>query len=266
MHFLGRSVVLAALLALASVSPSSAHQKWLWPNAFTAPKAPVWFSFDVTWSDTPFTAESGVGDQPIAVIGPGRETLTPAQIFVGKTKSTAEIEITKAGTYRFQAVDPLTYWTRVEQGAQQRWLKKPKSEVTDAKITRSDLYWSKAMAYVSVGQPSDIPPPDDAEPLDIVPAPHPNRITVGGKLELRVLSYGKPVPRAEIKVFGSDAAGHDPSQTVQCNEEGVGTLHPDSPGRQLISCELERERGDDPKADIHAFNVYLTLWIQPRTK
>jgi uncharacterized GH25 family protein len=209
-----------SLIVLASYGAERcvAHQKWLGPNVFVAEKAPVLVSFDVTWSDQPFTAESGVGDQPIEVIGPNGERIAPWQVFVGKTKTTAEVELSKPGTYRLQAVDSLTYWTRVERDGQQQWLKKPKNEVTGAKITRSDLYWSKAMAYVTVGQPTETPPPHDSEPLDIVLDMHPSKLFVGSEFAMRVVSYGKPVPSAEMKVFGANTTGHEPSQTVQCDK------------------------------------------------
>jgi hypothetical protein len=266
MQIFYRSVLLAIVLEWAVASQCGAHQKWLWPNSFNVSNAPVWISFDVTWSDAPFTAETGVGNDQITIIGPGNESVTLSQVFTGKTKSTGEVELGKAGTYRLQAVDPLTYWTRVEQDGKQKWFKKPKGEVVGVKITRSDLYWSKAMAYVTIGKASEIPRPDDAEPLEIVLDTHPNQIVAGGKLELRVLSYGKPVTRARINVFGASAAGHDPSQTIECDEEGVGRLQLDEPGRYLVSCELEREVPDDPKADVHSFNLYLTLLVQPPLK
>jgi len=264
-----RSSLLAigALLALlASGGQAVAHQKWLWPNVFRAEKAPVWISFDVTWSDHAFTAEQGVGEQPLAIISPKGERLTPGKTFVGNTKSTAEIELTQPGTYRLESVDPLTYWTRVEADGQERWIKKPKDEVAGAKITRSDLYYSQAVAFVTASEPSALPPPDEKDPLDIVPKTHPARLTAGGPLELEVLSYGKPVAKAKLKIFGPTATGHEPSRVIECDEAGVGKAQCDEPGRHLIACELERAVTDDPKADLHSFNVYLTLFIQPKTE
>ena len=265
MRYLDRGVVLL-IVAVGLARECSAHQKWLWPNTFAAEKAPVWISFDVTWSDRPFTAESGVGDQTIEVVGPTGERTKPPHIFIGKTKTTAEMELTKPGVYRLEAVDPLTYWTRIEKDGKPQWLKKPKNEVTEAKITRSDLYWSKAIAYIAVGNATEMPPADDKEPLDIIPINYPSQSVVGERLELKVQSYGKLLPNAELKVFQSDDDGHHPSQTIRCNEAGIGTVQLDTPGRCLVSCELDEEVADDAKADIHSFNFYLTLWMQPSIK
>jgi hypothetical protein len=243
--------------------PCAAHQKWLLPNFFVAEKGPIWLSFDVTWSDRPFTAESGVGAQPLSIVDPIGRRQTPTSVFVGKTKSVVEIELTEPGTYRLEAIDPLTYWTQVEENGQTKWLKKPKNEVSAGSIKRSDLYWSKAAAYVTLGEPAAVPPPDDSEPLDLRLEPHPNRLTAGQLLKLQVASFGKPVPRAEVKVFAPGTVGHDPSSVITCGDDGGGTFTPGEAGRFLLACQLEREVSDDPKADIHSFNIYLTLEIQP---
>ena len=197
----------ASILFCFDGASCAAHQKWLLPNFFVAAKAPVWLSFDVTWSDTPFTAEAGVGKQPISVIGPDGVRQTPPSIFVGKTKSVAEMELTKPGTYRLEAIDPLAYWTQVEQNGKEQWVRKPKNEVAELPIKRSDLYWSKAAAYVTLGEPTDVPPPDHEDPLDILLEQHPNRLAVGDTLNVQVVSYGKPLPNAEIKLFAADARG-----------------------------------------------------------
>jgi hypothetical protein len=236
------------------------------PNFFVAEKGPAWLSFDVTWSDRPFTAESGVGAQPLWVVDPSGRRQAPPTVFVGKTKSVAEIELTEAGTYRLEAIDPLTYWTQIEENGHTQWLKKSKNEVTTGAIKRSDLYWSKATAYVTLGAPTDVPPPDDAEPLDIRIAAHPNRLSAGDTLNLRVVSYGKALPRAEVKAFAANATGHEPSFTIECGDDGSGSFKADAAGWLLLACQVEREVSDDPKADIHSFNVYLTLEIRPRNE
>jgi uncharacterized GH25 family protein len=262
-HFCVPASVLIA--GFAALSPCLAHQKWLWPNRFSADAAPVWISFDVSWSDRPFEAEEGVNDRPLVIVSPAGRSFQPARSFVGKTKSTAEIECKETGTFRLESIDPLTYWTQIEKDGRPQWLKKSKNEVTGEKITRADLYWSKALAYVSVGK-STAPSSLDGDPLAIVPTTHPNEIDSGQSVEFKVLSYGTPVANAEIKVFDSKASGHDPTATIKCNDAGIGQFEFTSAGRYLVACQLEREVKDDPKADIHSFNVYLTLQIRNGSK
>jgi uncharacterized GH25 family protein len=254
--------VLTSILALCIASPCCAHQKWLWPNRYFVEKAPVWLSFDVTWSDVAFAAEKGVGDQPLSIVGPIGRRESPARIFIGKTKSTAETELTKEGTYRFEAVDPLKYWTRVERNGDEQWLDKAKDEVRNEKVTRADLYWAKAVAYVTVGKESELQPPDKTDPLDIVMLTHPNQLRVDSPIKLRVLSYGKPLPRAEIKMFSPDSTGHEPGKIINTDDQSMGETRIEKPGQYLFTCEVERKVANDPKADIHSFHFYLAAIIR----
>lgn len=261
-RLVSRSFFLACLAcAIHAGSDCFAHQKWLLPNFFVTEKGPVWLSFDVTWSDTPFTAEAGIGEQPVAVVFPDGKRKKPTNLFVGKTKSLAEIELTQTGTYRLEAIDPLTYWTQVEVDGKEKWLRSPKNEVQEGTIKRSDNYWSKAVGYVTIGKSSDVLKADANEPLELVLTQHPNQLKVGDKLELRVVSYGKPVPNSEIKIFGPTATGHEPTDTIKCNEEGVGSYELPFAGRFLFAVELEKKTPDDPKADLQSFHVYLTIEI-----
>jgi uncharacterized GH25 family protein len=243
-----------------------AHQKWLWPNVFVAENAPAWVSFDVTWGDHPFTAEEGVGEQPLWIVDSAGGRTAPDQVLIGKTKTAAEVELTKPGTYRIEAVDPPNYWTQLEVDGKQQWIQKPKNEAPAGKVTRSDLYYSKAATYVTLGEPTDLPPPAEKEPLDVVPKTHPARVRAGESLALAVLSYGKPAADARINIFGPAAAGHDPDQVIKCDEQGLALFRPDVPGRHLLACDMERPVANDPKADIYSFHVYLTLWVSPREK
>jgi uncharacterized GH25 family protein len=238
-----------------------AHQKWLWPNAFAQDAAPAWVSFDVSWSDQPFTAGQGVGEQLLTIVGPDGNRSTPTAVFAGKTKTTAEFELTKAGTYRLEAADAPTYWTRIDAGGKEQWIKKPKTEVSSGKITRADFYYSEAIAYVTVGSTSELPTPDVKDPLEIALKTHPARITAGEEIELQVLSYGKPVENARINLFGPTTAGHDPEQMIDANKDGVARLKFAGPGRRLLSCDMERPVKDDPKTDMHSFHAYLTLSV-----
>lgn len=256
----------ALIVPLILSAVCSAHQKWLWPNFFVAEKGPVWLSFDATWSDRPFVAESGVGAKPLWVVHPDGRRETPPDVYVGKSKSVAEVQLSQPGTYRLESVDPLAYWTQVDQNGKTKWLPKSKNEVQGQAITRSDLYWAKATAYVTLGKATAVPPADDSEPLDLRPTQHPNRLALGDTLELSAVSYGKPLANAKINVFGPEASGHDPTSVVTADKNGNATFELTSAGKFLFVQQLEEKRTNDPKTDLHSFNIYLTLDIAPRAK
>ena len=120
-----------------------AHQAWILPNLFKTEQLPVWLSFDTSWGDFAFTPSEGPGLQQIWIVGPSDQRLSPPLLYVGKTKAVGEIGLTQPGTYRIKAFKPPTYWTRVVSDD-------AKDLVGNAKIVRSDQYWSKAVVYVTV--------------------------------------------------------------------------------------------------------------------
>ncbi|HEX6960378.1 MAG TPA: DUF4198 domain-containing protein, partial [Lacipirellula sp.] len=228
---------------------------------FIVPKAPVWISADVTWGDVAFTAMEAAGKQSIAILGPDGKRLAPASVFVGKTKTTAEVELTSPGSYRIEATDPPTYWTQLRIDGKEQWKKSPKNEITSGEIIRSDLYYAEAVAFVTVGRPTPLPEVDPEDPLEIRLREHPSNLHAGKLVELQVLSYGKHVSGAKLKVFGEGGDGHRPDLVVDCDSQGRGKVNLDRAGRYLLSSELERAVENDPKADMHAFNAYLTVVV-----
>ena len=254
------------LLFAATAIRCPAHQKWLWPNTFAVNEGSAWVSVDATWSDTPFTAESGLGEQELRVAPPTGDAYAPTKVFTGKTKTTFELELSKPGAYRLDAIDPATYWTQVERSGKKIWLKKPAKEVVGEKIVRSDLYWSIASAYVTVGAPGSDFPTARNDLLCLVPKVHPNAIAIGKPLQLTVYSRGKPLPGVVVKSFNSNSTGHKPLEVVSSNKEGVCIFEPKSPGLYLFACEWEQKKPNDPLADLHSYNAYLTINVLPEPR
>jgi uncharacterized GH25 family protein len=254
--------VIAVFAHLSTFAPSAtAHQKWLWPNVFVTPQAPVWISVDVTWGDRAFIASEGTGEQSVTFMGPDTRRETAASAFIGKTKTTAEMELTVPGTYRIEAVDPATYWTQVRVNGREQWKKAARNEVSAGEIIRADLYYAEAIAYVTVGDATPIAKHASSDPIEIQLTAHPSTLTAGKPIEFQVLSYGKPAKGATVKLFDETTDGHNPQSVAVCDEQGRGALRAKAPGRHLLSCELELPVKNDLKADMHAFNAYLTVQV-----
>jgi hypothetical protein len=241
---------------------AEAHQKWLWPNVFHAAEKPVWISWDVSWSDRPFTAADGTGEQSTAVVHPDGSRASPKDVFVGKTKLTAEAELTKAGTYRIESVDRATYWTQLRVDGKEQWKQAPKNEVTGGEIVRSDLYYAEAVAFVTVGEATPLAAIDPNDPLEIRLVEHPSQLVASKPIVFQVMSYGKPAGQATVNVFDEEGDGHHPLAVVKCDDQGRGEVRLKAAGRHLLSCELEKAATGDPKADIYAFNAYVTIEVR----
>jgi hypothetical protein len=255
----------AVAIGLFFALPCSGHQAWVLPNFFQSNTLPVWLSFDTTWGDKAFAPSQGPGLEQVWVVGPADQRVTPPWLYVGKTKTVGEIELKQAGTYRIEAFKPPTYWTRVvsSDGVTgknvEKWLRKSKDLVGDAKIVRSDQYWSKAVTYVTAKSPTDAVLASQDDPLELVPVDHPSKIVSGTPFEVRVLQRGKPLPKQPIKIFRDGNLGHEPSSTHLADEAGVCRLTFDEAGKHLLVVQWERKTPESKLADIESLNFFLLV-------
>ncbi len=142
---------------------------------------------------------------------------------------------------------------------QEKWLRKSKDLVGDAKIVRSDQYWSKAVAYVTVKTATKGPLVSQEDPLELVPVDHPNEIFVGTEFRARLLVSGTPLPNHSIKVFAEGTRGHDTTLTKKTNQDGILKVKLDKVGRYLLVAQREKETPGNPLADIQSLNFYLMV-------
>ena len=249
---------------LLATLPIHAHQAWVLPNFFEAAQSPVWLSFDVSWSDHLFHAgHTGSSLNELQVIGSDGESLTLAGKFEGKTKIVGEVELTREGTYRIEASAPPTYWTRVATDQGEKWLRKSKDQVQGAKVVRADLYWSKAVTFVTVGKRSKTPSSAGKDPLELELLDNPADWNRGQKFRLRVLAQGKAVAEQAVKVFAEGADSHEPMLVSTSDQQGVCVLKLDKPGKYLFVAQQETAAKDDPKTDLYSYNFYLLVNMIP---
>jgi len=238
-----------------------AHQAWILPNFFRTEQNPAWLSFDTTWGDSAFTPMEGPGLQQIWIVGPSDQRRTPPLLYVGKTKTVGECELDQSGTYRIEAFKPPTYWTRVVDGDAEKWLRKSKDLVGDAKIVRSDQYWSKAVAYVTVEKVTTEPLASQNDLLELAPINHPNEIFAGTVFQARLFGSGTPMPDHPIKVFAEGSQAHEATVTHNTDKEGLLSVKFDQPGRYLLVAQHERKTPKSELADVQSLNFYLMLYV-----
>ena len=58
----------------------------------------------------------------------------PSSIFLGKTRTVGEIELTEPGTYRIQTDSPAQYVAEIEVNGKRMWVSKSKNQLSDTKI------------------------------------------------------------------------------------------------------------------------------------
>ncbi len=259
------SNVLIPAICTAIVSTSTtaaiAHQQWVLPNFFVTDTKDdtVWLGFEHALGDQRFVASLGPGPALLWVTGPGDEVSSPSFAYTGKTRTVAEIELKKPGTYRVTTEEPESHWTKLAEGNEPRWVRMSRDRVVGKKIEVSKRFWSKSITYVTFRDRTSGPLAAQGDPVELVPIDHPNAIVAGKPFRLRVLADGAPLANAEIKVYGDASRGHDASMTVKSDAQGRAQLRFAKVGRYLMSARHEVAAKDDPKADAYAYSVNVMV-------
>ncbi len=260
------AIVFAGLLAAAA--PTRAHQQWLAPNFFSQGVSQdgdsAWLSFDHTFSDRRFHADSAPGlYYQWWIVGPDLRKRSVPFLFAGKTKIVGEVELTEPGTYRLEGEEANMVWTKLKVDGKDTWQPGPRSAFEGQEIVESKIYFAKALAYVTLGPIGQTVPGASGDPLEIVFQQHPNGLQAGRGFGVTLLSFGEPVAEQKLQLFSDRSQGHDPTQSCATDAKGSCEIVPESPGRYLLTARIEGPTPDDPKTDGFSYSVSVLVEVGP---
>ena len=250
---------------LVTSAPTQAHQQWLLPNVFSASGESDWVSFDHTFGDRRFHADSAPGlYYQWWYVGPdGRKRSVP-HLFVGRTKIVGEVELTEPGTYRFEGEESNLVWTKIKVDGKDTWQPGPRKAFEGREIVESKIYFARALAYVSLESTTDTVRGATGDALEIVLGKHPNELTAGEALEISLWSFGEPVADHQVSLFSERSSGHDPTLTCTTDAKGACQIVPPGPGIYLVTARREGSMPDDPELDGFSHSVSVAFEVAPR--
>ena len=252
-------ICVAALCSM--LTPSFAHQEWVMPNFFVndTEDDSVWLAFEHALGDQRFNPSLGPGPALMSITGPNNEQMAPSFVYTGKTQTVGEIELETPGTYQIATTVPESYWTKIVENGETRWVRGSRDRVTGKQIEVSRRYWTRSMTYVTFRSQTRGPLAAQGDPLEIVPIDHPNAIVTGEPFRIEVHANGAPLSGGEIKVFGDATEGHDAEMEVSTGADGRAQLKFPHAGRYLISIYHQVAAENDPRADSYGYSVNLMI-------
>lgn len=253
----------ATLAGLFSYAGSShAHQQWLAPNFVFQSGDSAWLSFDHTFGDKRFQPGSGPGSYySWWIVGPDLLRRSVPHLFVGKTRTVGEIELTDAGTYRLEAVEDMMPWTQIKLDGENTWQPGTRADFEGYEVVRSTVFFNKSVSYASLESTSRSALQGAGDPLEILFESHPNELRAGQGFEVRVLAFGEPLADQEIRIYSESSEGHDATETCSTNSRGSCEFQMATPGRYLMATSTEGDTPDDPATDgfSHGYAVLVEV-------
>ncbi len=190
-----------ALLALALtglVSGVQAQRPWLLASSTVVDSKDPWVTVDAASSDNAFDIDNmPLKLAALLVTGPDGARVLPLNMFTGHLRSSFDIKLAQAGTYKASLVTTsvtayykLNGETKRWRGSEQDWALQLPPGAQDVKLTRMH---SRLETFVSTGKPNEVVFKPTGAGLEFVPLTHPNDLRAGEKATWRFLLDGKPL-------------------------------------------------------------------------
>jgi uncharacterized GH25 family protein len=161
----------------------------------------------------------------LVVTGPDGKPVAPQNAAKGRTRSSFDLELRQAGTYRISVADDAVMARWEEDGKPKRW-RGPAAEMSanipaNAANIEVEQVLRRVETFVSVGTPSALS--SAGKGLELVPLRHPNDLYAGEAAKFRFLLDGKPARDLEVEIIAG------------------GTRYRDSPGEIVLKTDANGE-------------------------
>jgi len=268
--------------------PASAHRAWLLPSATVLSDTGSWITVDAAVSDSLFYFEhvpmrlTGVGaepagrergakgapaatgatkrearaaQQPGAAGAPGDgSNIAPQNGAIGKFRSTFDIPLEKAGTYKLAVVGGGLTASYTLKGEKKRWrgtAEAFKTEIpADAEDVKVTEQQRRLETFVTAGKPSKDVLKPTGKGLELDPVTHPNDLFAGEAAKFRLLIDGKPAAGARLTVVPGGIRYRDSINEMNATSDADGFVSVTWPeaGMYWMEAVVEDDNAQMPNA------------------
>jgi uncharacterized GH25 family protein len=246
-----RAALLVLGLAVAIPQAALAHRAWLLPSATVLSGEDPWVTVDAAISNDLFYFEHHpLRLDGLQVVGPDAAAVTPENSSTGRYRSTFDVRLSRAGTYRIAVVGDMLLASYKLEGETKRLRgdaasirKELPADARGVQVTRNQ---SRVEAFVTVGKPTDEVLKAVGSGLEMVPVTHPNDLFVGDVARFRFLLDGKPAAGVEVSVIPGGIRYRDQLAEMKLVTDAAGIVGIDwpNPGMYWLSASTGAGRGN----------------------
>jgi uncharacterized GH25 family protein len=263
--------ITAIALALLTLAPAAsfAARSWLLPSQTILARAGGWVTFDAANSDDLFSFNQGAMPvDALSVSGGDGTPVTPQNIAQGKTRSSFDLELRAAGTYRVAVAGDLVMARWEEEGKPKRWRGLPADMAANipAKADKLEVeqMQRRVETFVTVGAPSELKSVGTG--LELVPARHPNDLYAGEAARFRFLLDGRPARDLAVEIIAGGTRYRDAPAAIEARTDADGFISVTWPGPGLywLDAEIKDERATVPGVKQRTAAYNATLEVLPQ--
>jgi len=259
-------------VALLAITPAAsfAARAWLLPSQTILARSGGWVTFDAANSDDLFSSNQGAMPvDALSVSGGDGAVVTPQNVAKGRTRSSFDLELRAAGTYRVAiAGDMVMARWEGEDGKPKRWrgtaAEMAANIPANAPKLEVEQMQRRVETFVTVGTPTDVKSVGTG--LEMVPARHPNDLYAGEAAKFRFLLDGKPAKDLAVEIIAGGTRYRDAPAALELktDADGVITVTWPATGLYWLDAEIKDENANVPgvKKRTSAYNATLEVLPQ----
>lgn len=265
--FKSAAIALALLLPLAA----SAHKAFLVPSTTVLSDGDeAWVTVDAAVSnDLFYFNHMPLALDHLAVGAPDGSKIAAENAAQGKFRSTFDLHLTKAGTYRIALVnDGLMASYEDAKGEKKRArgragaLDIPK----DAKDVQVTQVQNSVETFVTLGKPSEAVLKPKGRGLELVPVTHPNDLFAGETASFRFLIDGQPAGGLKVSVIpgGTRYRDHQDEISAITDADGRFSVIWPAPGLYWLNASIDGAKPSLKEAKTRRAGYTATLEVLPQ--
>ncbi|OZI71168.1 DUF4198 domain-containing protein [Bordetella genomosp. 12] len=255
-------------LAAALILPlgAHAHDMWLLPSSTVLSGANGWVTVDAAVSNDKFYANHApLRLDNLVIIAPDGSQVQAENAHRGKLRSTFDLPLAQAGTYRLAVVNDGVFARWKEDGKPKRYFGKAEGLAEAVPAKAQDLEITQALGrvetFVTSGKPSPLKPVGRG--LEMVAVSHPNDLYSDEAATFQMMVDGKPAAGLEVTVVPDGGRYRDKVEeiTLKTDAQGKFQIKWPRPGMYWVEARQEDKHVSVPKATMRRLTYAGTLEV-----
>jgi uncharacterized GH25 family protein len=194
---------LALALPLILPTAASAHRGWLLPSFTVLSGDGSWVTVDAAISNELFYADHNpMRLDAVVVTAPDGSVEKIQNALTGKYRSTFDVQLAKAGTYKIGSATSMVMASWTQDGQVKRFRGSPDDFAKQVPAGAADLKTIKSFnrneTFVTRDAPTDTVLKPTGKGLELVPVTHPNDLVAGEAATFKFLLDGKPAADLDV--------------------------------------------------------------------
>ncbi|CAB3701537.1 MULTISPECIES: DUF4198 domain-containing protein [Achromobacter] len=244
---------LAAALALCLPFAAHAHDVWIVPSSTVLSGTDSWITVDAAvGNDKFYFNHAPLRLDGLTVTAPDGNAAEAENINRGKLRSTFDLQLKQAGTYRVAVVNDGVFARWKEDGKNKRYFGKVEGMAQAVPAKADELEVSQSLGrvetFVTAGKPSAVKPVGRG--LELAPVTHPNDLFTDEAATFQMLLDGKPAADLDVNVVPGGSRYRDKVGEIQIktDKDGKFSVKWPQPGLYWIEAGMEDAKVTVPQA------------------